>query len=153
MSTPIDARERAIAMRAEGHTYPAIAEELGVSRSTVRRWCDPSAAEDDRAQSANWKRRNRHHVAAYDQAYEHPESACRACGATGHDKRRSGLCQRCLSERTGARRRAIADMWNAGATGAEIAHLLNTTPGAIAHAIHKMRRAGWDLPYRRKLAA
>jgi biotin operon repressor len=39
-------------------------------------------------------------------------------------------------------------MWSAGATEAQIAEALGTTPGSVNVTIHSMRRSGVDLPYR-----
>lgn len=42
----------------------------------------------------------------------------------------------------------IEAMWHDGFTTPEIADELGTTPGTIENAIHRMRAAGWDVPYR-----
>ncbi len=49
--------EQAVALRAEGLSYAAIAARLGVSGSTILRWLNPDIAEKTRVQSREAKRR------------------------------------------------------------------------------------------------
>ena len=47
------------------------------------------------------------------------------------------------------RRERILQLWNQGATIAEIAADLGTTDSAVGVTMHSMRKEGWDLPHRR----
>lgn len=49
-----------------------------------------------------------------------------------------------------ARYRRIQDLWAGGYLLTEIADELETTKGTVADAMQRMRREGWDLPYRRR---
>lgn len=62
-------------------------------------------------------------------------------------------CVECLhkawAEATEARRARIAEMWADGHSMAEIAEDIGTTRNALSGEMVRMRRAGWDLPFRR----
>jgi transposase len=47
------------------------------------------------------------------------------------------------------RRRRVQQLWAEGKTQGEIAEIIGTTPAAIGTIVDRMRRRGWDFPYRR----
>lgn len=49
--------------------------------------------------------------------------------------------------------RLIQEMWLRGAKTPEIANAIGGTVGALRVEMHRMRRDGWDLPYRNLGAA
>lgn len=55
--------------------------------------------------------------------------------------------------RVARRRERIADLWAAGLTYAQIAGVLETTPGYVSVEVSKMRTLGYELPHRRRRRA
>jgi hypothetical protein len=110
----------------------------------VRRNLSVEAYLNDLEVSRHWKRE---HPA---EARAHNYERC-ACG--NQMKRDARRCRECYDgereERVQARRHYIAWHWAAGMTLREIADGLDSTTGSVQVEIHRMRRDGWDLPYRR----
>jgi hypothetical protein len=52
------------------------------------------------------------------------------------------------SAESGTKKLRIWVLWHGGATVAEIADELGTTPGTVGVAMVRMRKEGWPLPYR-----
>lgn len=93
------------------------------------------------------------------------EGVCKHCGkptsgASGPGKAPE-VCRSCNSAiekpgptaRTAAarpRRLLIQEMWRAGASAKAIAAALGTTEATVSCEIVRMRRSGWDMPYRRE---
>lgn len=127
-----------------GWGVTAISRRLGVSRTTISRWTDEDFAERSRRQSQAWKARNDSHVKAYDR--ERRVSACPTCG--GKKVKKSKLCYDCEVEVRRARMRIVQILWKDGHSHREIALLIGTTRGTIQATISRMRRDGWDMPYR-----
>lgn len=75
------------------------------------------------------------------------EGRCESCG--GGCLKGSRTCRACRTSATHSRRVRIATMYAEGATTAELAVALGCAHGAVSVALAKMRRDGWDLPYRR----
>lgn len=74
-----------------------------------------------------------------------------ACGA--RRKWNARQCKSCRNrdKREGRerRRRAIAEMWERGASCRQIAAAMDSTPGSINVEVQRMRADGWDLAFRR----
>lgn len=120
---------------------------MGVSSTTVRRWCDSDFAERSREHSRDWKANNKKRLRKYDRArYKEERDPCPSCGR----KMRSGArrCARCRDAEAKKRRQRIASLWLAGETASEIAEQVGTTRGAIYAQLALMREAGQDLPHR-----
>jgi hypothetical protein len=64
----------------------------------------------------------------------------------------SSMCPKCWACYADpcVRKELIAKMWADGAYLWEIAEVLDTSAGSIATTMHRMRRMGFDLPYRRQ---
>lgn len=54
---------------------------------------------------------------------------------------------------TARRRKTIMQRWKQGRTAAEIAEELGTTTGSVSQSLYYLRKLGYDLPYRVKVAA
>jgi transposase len=138
-------------LRAEGLTRRAIGERMGVTQAAVTKWLNPNAAEWARRDNARRRADKREWERAYraDPANRKP---CPRCGGpTWRSRNRSAdpvLCSACIHADHEKRERRIAEMWLAGATHAEIAAALGSTPASVQVGLSRMRRAGWDLPRR-----
>lgn len=149
--------EEAERLYAEGWTYQQIAERwhggegLSVSalRSRGKRYVDH---EQSLVEAREWKARNREHVRAYDARYarEH-RGVCEDCGGPmGLHNPRDGVCRSCRGLRRERNWRAIQLMWEDGLLLREIAEALGWSRGYLAMETHRLRKAGWSLPYRRR---
>lgn len=119
----------------------------GMCRRCYKAWkraTDPDYAARAREHSRAWKDRNREANRARDRATMH--RPCPKCG--GPMKRQRSQCKKCYDAEFLASRNALAAMWHDGATLAEIAAALDTTIESVGATMVRMRRAGWDLPYR-----
>lgn len=135
---------RALALRARGMPYRAIADEVGVSYPTAYRWLNPDYAAMDRAKAKRWKDNHREVNRARDRARDHAlRHPCPTCGSP------TSLDQ-CRSCRQMARCERIAALWRGGASLRGIAAELNTTPGSISVEMARMRADGWSLPRRNR---
>lgn len=76
------------------------------------------------------------------------------CSCGRRMSRRASFCQRCQreadAERVREKRSYIRSYWAMGMTMREIAAGLDTTPKTVAMEIQRMRRLGWDVPYRQR---
>lgn len=75
---------------------------------------------------------------------------CRICGGlkgAGSPKGRE-ICQACIARGKEAKYAEIQELWLAGATFPEITAELGMTQGYLGVTLHRMRREGWDVPYR-----
>ena len=118
----------------------------------LRRREDPARAERDRETSRAWKAQNRERTRAYDHEYRATHrDVCSVCGGDRpSDSSGSGdVCAGCLSDQVRQRRERTAELWRDGATMREIADWLGWTKAHLAGEMHRMREAGWDLPFRR----
>jgi predicted transcriptional regulator len=139
--------ERARALAAEGKSHPEIAVLFGVTKSAVWKACHPERiAELSRIDNARRRQQKR------EWEREHYRGECEVCGArTG---KRS--CTRCpkhslAREAHRQRREEIQRRWLAGESLNEIAAALGTTKNSAQVTVHRMRREGWDMPYRYKI--
>lgn len=122
-----------------------VAADLGVGRSTVYRWAYPELYSESRperrAQKRAWER-------------EHDTGQCDCGRRLGIGSRHRGykVCHACHAEMvavgTAMRRERIFEMWAQGLKQREIAEALGTTRPTISTDMARMRRDGWDLPYR-----
>jgi DNA-binding CsgD family transcriptional regulator len=120
-----------------------VRDSLTLPPRVRRRNLSEGAYLNDLEASRRWKRE--HAV----QADAHNWRTC-ACGR--RMTRRAQQCDHCRREIDAARvqekRSYIASCWAAGMTVREIAGGLGTTASTVAVEIQRMRRLGWDVPYR-----
>jgi len=139
-------------LRDQGLLVREIAKRMGVPKeSTVGNWL----SDPDGSKSRERKER-----------YREPCERCGVLmnGSDGRGPNRPKHCQYCnlvdSTVRMGALARhrvlvaqkrwaKIAEMWNAGAGGEQIAAALGTTSGCVWSTLHRMRAQGWDVPPRR----
>lgn len=134
----LDAR----ALREQGMSYQQIGEALGVGKTSAYRLCGNKVGQSTRAQKAASEERHR--------------KACADCGgpmSMGSAWRDNRLCRACLNvvnaRRKHTRREQIHAMWHDGLMLREIAERLDSSKAAIGAEVTKMRRDGWDMPYRK----
>ena len=143
----IDQLAKARTLRADGERYEDIAAQLGVSTSTAHRWLNPDSAARDVA----FKRETRDRYAG----------SCADCGEPTSGKSYRDVSERCVEcarhkrrgddhERMAAESARIRALRDQGLTIAEIAAEMGMTPGALGVKIHRLRRRGYGLPYRRR---
>jgi transposase len=72
--------------------------------------------------------------------------ACEECGEPRG--RHARVCENCYQEGQLTRLRTIASCWREGASLKEIAERLGSTVNSIGATMVRMRKQGWDLPYR-----
>lgn len=141
------------ALRAGGCTYREIADRLGVSVATARRWLNPKYAEQDRRTSRDWKRRNKAHLRSYSRGYnELAANECPSCG--GYLARQSsGPCKHCREESRHSSGLLVETLWREGRSYPEICTRMGWSKGHLAHEMHHLRAEGYDLPYRYRVRA
>lgn len=135
-------RMRALELHEAGVSDREIGECLGVAGSTVWKWRHPERRKEmdkrDRENRADarlqWNRDNAH-------------VPCPICGGPMARATR-GRCSVCRANAEHARKSCIQDMWHEGRTLAEIAAALDTTVDSLGVTMVRMRRQGWELPYR-----
>jgi transposase len=129
-----------------------IAERFGVTRSAVTKWLNPNRKEWERTQNAKrgpakraWAQANR--------------AACPSCGKPMREgsrspSHRSKSCRDCEHHRRRQpyleRGKQIEGWWNEGLTYPQLQARLGWTKSRLAVEIHRLRRDGFDLPYRRQ---
>jgi transposase len=140
-------RARASKLWRDGWHEQNIAEELHVSRTTIRRWLSPVDREHDLQTSRDWKAQHAERRKAYDRAYhmEH-RVPCPWC-ATLMD-RDSTQCAGCISAIAQARHSIVVGCYADGWSYAEIAVALGTTKGTLSVLINRLRKDG-RIGYRR----
>ncbi len=135
-------------LRDQGMLLRGIAERFGVSVKTVHAWLTDPDGSALRARKDSYA------------------GVCVECGGwvSGHAGRngrslRCTTCGSCLGGVRGGRtvaaralprRERIAVLYRQGMPLAEIAREVGTTVDSLGVTLVRMRRAGWDLPYRRK---
>lgn len=155
-STPAE-RQAAAEMRARGLTPRQIAYRLGRHHTTIQRWLSPKPMRNNREATRRWRKRNPRSPRDARRAYKRRV----ARGVFGHCKRCNnplrgelrtdrGLCARCIDEDREWFWREIEQRWGDGETTAEIAEAMQREVPQITAAIHRMRKNGYDLPYRRR---
>ena len=147
-------REKALELMAAGVSNAQAAREVGVSASAVWKWANPEKAaemqREDNARRAQVKRE-------WDQ--EPSNVTCSACEEPLTNRQAThGIRQHadCYAEvrafQKQWRREEIFELWDRGLTSGQIAIKLGSTRTAINNEVMRMRREGWDLPYRRRPA-
>lgn len=127
-----------------------IAREMGVAYNTVHRWVDPEFAEQQREIVRQYKDENREAVRAAGRDHNRKHRGqCLTCGdLMGIGVRHDGTCSGCRSAEVHERRMRVVALWEGGATWQQIADDLGWTLGHLAVEMGRMRKVGYDLPYR-----
>lgn len=126
-SSPQPAR-RARSLRARGLTQRAIADTLGVSRTTVARWLSPAYAERDRRRSREAKRRRR--------------APCERCAQLLSYDRDDGICRACRRRDAADRHERVTHLYRDGASAPQIARLVGLAPGYVRTLLGELAHAG-----------
>lgn len=138
-------------LRAKGLLHREIAEQLGVQTSTVWGWLNPEANKE------KIRRSNAKRSPAKRQHADLKRRNCPQCGekmgtGTGYPGRTEKNCKKCQvtneNAQTKARYEAIQRLWSAGWSLKEIASKLDSTVASISVSMVRMRKEGWNLPYR-----
>lgn len=144
-------RTEAKKLRRKGLTYEKIAQELGISKTTVCEYLTGKVSIRTKA----WKEANPDRCREYE-AKRNPykreweEGACEHCGGRIADFRRSELCQECrLDEHDRAFRakaRRFIGLREKGLSNREIESLLELPHNTIAVTLKDARKRGMDVP-------
>lgn len=146
--------EAARVLRAEGLTYRAIAEQLGVGPSAVYKRLNPGAARRY-SRASNGRRRGvkREHERAQIQREDRRGRCTRCCGLMGAGVPDDGVCSACRERESAEQRQRLADLWAAGATVEAIAADLGLTVPALRTKIARIRaRSPGAIPHRYRVA-
>lgn len=141
----------AVRLREAGLSSRDIGRYLGVTGSCVLNWLHPERAKEyarrgnaDSTRKRAWDERNRKRCACG--AWMSAKSALKTGGPT--------VCRDCHREQVALKRvwreQDIYEMWHAGFTLLGIAFELGATKESVAVTINRMRRDGWDMPYRHR---
>ena len=105
-----------------------IADEFGVSTTTVVRWLDPAKAEAmrERARRAKLARR----------------VGCERCGRPLGYERAGGVCRDCTSDDAHARVERVAALYTAGVDAPEIARDVGLAEGYVSLLLTRLAHAG-----------
>jgi transposase len=126
---------KAAELRQEGLSYREIGNQCGVSYEAVR--LAMKSLEINKGPRPASK--------------QAPLEKCPVCGGP---KDKKGMHRECYLDmmRAGSRERylRLEAMWKSGKSIKQIAEDLGHTPGSVGMAINKARKAGFDLPLRRK---
>jgi len=140
-----DAVER---LRGEGLSYAEIARRLGCSSAGVLKAANPErAVEYARRDRARPGRRE----AKRESDWRTSRAPCKGgCGRLIWKRSGSGYCSDCgeVAQRARERTETIVRMWGEGATLREIATVLDSTKATVGVDIARLRKRGYDLPYR-----
>lgn len=142
-------RLKAAGLRAQGLSQTEIAKRCGVTPGAVSKALNPERAKEytRRANERRDPERKRQQDASYEQRMMHP---CAGCGRPV--SRCAERCRPCFIEHVQEDRRRIVEMWAAGASMREIAAAIGTSKVSLGTTMAEMRRDGWDLPYRYRIA-
>jgi orotate phosphoribosyltransferase-like protein len=125
-------------LRDDGLTYQAIADTLGVGKTTVAYWISDGVAERAQAYTRQWKLEHRVKCADCEERVERPATRCMTC-RIAHDAK-------VAEEAFLARVDAIAALRAEGLGNAEIAARLNYSKQYVANTISLARGRGIDVP-------
>lgn len=135
---------RAHELRAQGVYISAIAEELGVAKSTICRWTTPGSNERSIEGHRRWKRENP------DKMRASWFTTCPSCGQ--RMTHQAKLCASCRdkirSEGPAHKWNLILDLWNEGKTFPQLMKITGFSKGHLSTEMSRMREAGVPLAYR-----
>ena len=146
-------RAEALRLRNKGWTYLQIGQRFGPDRSIDaqksigRRLLNYEQA---LVEAREWKARNHDHCLASNRRYRYEHrGVCAECnGRMCQDE--DGVCLDCRVLGKEANYRAIELMWEDGLTFPQIMEALGWTKGHVSVVMDRMRKEGWNLPYRRR---
>lgn len=141
-------------LRARGLTHREIGERLGYTSSAITKLLNPDAARE-------WNRRQEQRperkAAKRRWEVEHDRPPCSRCGApmgVGAHRYERDTCRTCYDRdraaKVAARAERIVAWWDEGLSLQEIADCLGWSRGQVGVEMHRLRRRGYDLPYRRR---
>jgi transposase len=119
---------RARSRREQGALLREIADELGVSTTTVARWLDPAQARRMRERSREAKLARR--------------VPCERCGRPLGYQRTGGVCRGCVLGDAHARMDRVAALYGKGLEAPEIAREVGLAEGYVAILLTRLARAG-----------
>lgn len=120
--------ERARLLRARGLSRRQVAEQLGVSVTTLARWLDPSYASRERERSREAKRRRRR--------------PCGRCAAPLSYDRSGGLCRSCQHQDALARHEQVARLYQSGLQFGQVAQRTGLSEGHVRAVLARLAIAG-----------
>lgn len=146
--------ERAKQLRADGLPYREIGERLGVHLHTAFRWLNPDYEEAQRQVARGYKDRNREAMRVYGREYRRTHKGkCSSCGGEMERQHDGGVCLACREEEVHRRAEMLERWWAEGLTLKEIASKLGLTVNHVGSELNRLRKKGYNLPYRRKQRA
>jgi tRNA(Ile2) C34 agmatinyltransferase TiaS len=87
-----------------------------------------------------------------DSRREHWTYRCTQCrGSMGSGYQKDGICRGCRTAIKERRWREIQRLWRAGCSMAEISTAIGRSENHLSTEMVRIRKAGWDLPYRYNL--
>ena len=127
MSSRDDLIARARSRREQGALLREIAEEMGVSTTTVARWLDPAQARRMRERSREAKLARR--------------VPCERCGRPLGYQRTAGICRGCVLDAAHARMDRVAALYREGLEAPEIAGAVGLAEGYVSILLTRLARA------------
>lgn len=100
---------------------------------------DPEYAERERQRSRAWKAANPERV---------HRGICDVCGASTGPLNTTGVCGSCRRAAVDFRRRMVVVLWKQGESMTGISVELGWSRDHLGNEINRMRKLGYDLPYR-----
>lgn len=155
-----------------GDSITGAAHALRKHPKSLRRWVIEGEAERQAATTAKWRednpeetralgrasdaRRDPEETKRYHRAYRRrPErrGTCRTCGGpmgVNDGIPRDGTCSKCNAKECRRKDQMVVQLWRKGESMKEIATAIGITPESLGVRMVRMRKAGSDLPLRRK---
>ena len=127
-----------------------VAEWVGVSRSTVRRWANPKEAERSRETSRAWKKRNEEQNRLADRIAHREGMSMGRCLTCGKGTKVTTVCIDCVAKREHVRRVLVLTALEQGYSEERIAKALRvsvpTVRQIVSHDPHevKVQRNRWS---------
>ena len=133
-------------LREEGLSYREIGELFGVTPSAAAKACN---RERYRELNRQWNAQPERKAAKRRWAQENP-GTCEVCGVRTQRKSHSRCFEHhIVREQRRVRAEWIVARWAEGWTGRQIAEALGWSPDHLGVEIDRLRKEGYDLPYRR----
>lgn len=141
--------EKARELREQGATYREIGEKFSVSTSAIYRWLNPERTASYRSGRACNPERARKLDREYNRRHR---GECPQCGGEMARKtaRVGGKCRACHEDEADRRARQIQQWWAEGLGQRQIAKRLGWSINHLSVEKHRLREAGYNLPYRYK---